>query len=104
MRDAYLQRRRNLVFDGAPPDEDDIEIKLKPGPSGSSAPGSSSPSADGGNDVKSIIVSGDRLPTPAELEARERADSIPAARKSAAPDPAGSSRVVRIWLPSSSRN
>ncbi len=32
LRDAYLQRRRNLVHDGSPPPEkdDDIEIKMKP--------------------------------------------------------------------------
>jgi phospholipid-binding lipoprotein MlaA len=32
LRDAYLQRRRNLVHDGSPPPEkdDDIEIKTKP--------------------------------------------------------------------------
>ena len=104
LRDAYLQRRRNLVFDGAPPDEDDIEIKMKPRPSGSSAPASSSPSADGGNGVKSILVSGDRLPTPAELEAREREDPAQAAQIPAASDPAETARVVRIWLPTSSRN
>ena len=34
MRDAYLQRRRNQVYDGnPPPDEDDIEdVKPKPAP------------------------------------------------------------------------
>jgi phospholipid-binding lipoprotein MlaA len=34
VRDAYLQRRRNLVYDGnPPPDEDDVEdIKPKPAP------------------------------------------------------------------------
>lgn len=34
VRDAYLQRRRNLVYDGKPPpDEDDIEdVKPKPAP------------------------------------------------------------------------
>ena len=32
LRDAYLQRRRNLVHDGSPPPEkdDDLEIKIKP--------------------------------------------------------------------------
>jgi phospholipid-binding lipoprotein MlaA len=100
VRDAYLQRRRNLVFDGAPPDEDDIEIKVKPRPSGSSAPASRSGSADGDKGVKSILISGDRFPTPAELEARERQESAPpAAQQPAASNPAGGSRVVRIWLP-----
>ena len=34
VRDAYLQRRRNLVYDGKPPpDEDDVENDPKPKPS-----------------------------------------------------------------------
>ena len=34
VRDAYLQRRRNLVYDGKPPpDEDDVEDDSKPKPS-----------------------------------------------------------------------
>jgi len=37
VRDAYLQRRRNLVHDGNPPDEDDQEPDLKPKP-GASGP------------------------------------------------------------------
>jgi phospholipid-binding lipoprotein MlaA len=33
VRDAYLQRRRNLVYDGKPPpDEDDVEDDTKPKP------------------------------------------------------------------------
>ena len=33
VRDAYLQRRRNLVYDGKPPpDEDDLENDVKPKP------------------------------------------------------------------------
>jgi len=30
VRDAYLQRRRNMVYDGNPPDEDDPEPEAKP--------------------------------------------------------------------------
>jgi phospholipid-binding lipoprotein MlaA len=33
-RDAYLQRRRSLVYDGNPPEEDDVE----PAPPAASAP------------------------------------------------------------------
>jgi hypothetical protein len=92
LRDAYLQRRRNLVFDGTPPDEDDIDIKVKPSPSGASAPA-----------PRSILVSGDRLPTPAELEAQERAaqTASPQSRVEPAPEAARNARVVRIWLPAS---
>ena len=92
LRDAYLQRRRNLVFDGSPPDEDEIEIKVKPRPSGSSV--------DDQKAVKSILVSGDRVPTPAELETRERQEQAPAPQPRADAD-SGSSRVVRVWLPAS---
>jgi len=107
VRDAYLQRRRNLVFDGTPPDEDDIEIKVKPRPSGSSAPAPRSRSADGGEVPGALLVSGDRLPTPAELEARERKmrGVAPAAEPRAETVPEqpvkNNVRVVRIWLPAS---
>jgi phospholipid-binding lipoprotein MlaA len=32
VRDAYLQRRRNLIYDGKPPDDDDPDAEVKPGP------------------------------------------------------------------------
>jgi hypothetical protein len=38
-----------------------------------------------------MLISGDRFPTPAEIDARERA----------AVDSTKNSRVVRIWLPGS---
>lgn len=63
LRDAYLQRRRNLVYDGSPPPEkdDDEEIRMKPRAARPDAPGA----------VNSILVSG--APTPAQLEAIEKA-------------------------------
>jgi len=69
VRDAYLQRRRNLIYDGNPPRE-----KLD----GSSLPGDFNPSSAGG----SAIWSGE-LPTPAEEEAARRAAGQPL------PGPAG---------------
>jgi phospholipid-binding lipoprotein MlaA len=30
LRDAYLQRRRNLVYDGAPPPDEDFELEYRP--------------------------------------------------------------------------
>ena len=80
LRDAYLQRRRSLVFDGNPPPskDDDIDIKVKPksepdkpapkpgafrwpfsGPSAAQAP------------APAPAVGGEAL-TPAQLEERER--------------------------------
>ncbi|HKU72257.1 MAG TPA: VacJ family lipoprotein [Burkholderiales bacterium] len=101
VRDAYLQRRRNLVYDGNPPDEDEPESrpeskpdsKEKPKPSGSAAPSTAPSAADAGKEVKSTLISGERVPTPAELEERERREA--AARAASAPK----SRMTRVWLP-----
>lgn len=109
LRDAYLQRRRNLVFDGNAPDEDDIDIKIKPKPTapGAAAPARRSVVVEGSHETGAILMSGDRVPTPAELEAREReagtaAALSPQSRAAPAPEPepaAKTTRVVRIWLP-----
>lgn len=113
LRDAYLQRRRNLVYDGSPPPEkdDDTEIKMKP----RSERPDAEPfrPADSASTVNSILVSGEPL-TPAQLEALEKAER---ASKPQPPQPAQPSRapradatqtaaprqtkVVRVWLPSS---
>lgn len=45
VRDAYLQRRRNLVYDGKPPlDDEDPDPEAKPKPKPDAAPQSSTPS------------------------------------------------------------
>jgi phospholipid-binding lipoprotein MlaA len=101
VRDAYLQRRRSLVYDGSPPkdQDEDVDIKMKP-------------RSERRNDDTwqgSILVSGEP-PTPAQLEALEQAarsaqQTQPAAQKpataehgAAAPQP-GTARVVRFWAP-----
>ncbi len=78
VRDAYLQRRRSLVFDGNPPDrDDDIDIKVKPKsepePKPAAKPGAfrwpfsappaaqAAPASDGADTL-----------TPAQAEERER--------------------------------
>lgn len=111
LRDAYLQRRRNLVYDGAPPPEkdEDVDIRIKPRterPNNGPYP----PGADS-NGVGSILVRGE-APTPAQLEAWETA-----ARASKHPQPAPQpasgdqrtegtqiqkTRVVRFWASGSS--
>jgi phospholipid-binding lipoprotein MlaA len=100
LRDAYLQRRRNLVYDGNPPPEkDDIEIKVKPKSGARSSP---FPYSAEYPEDRGTAVARDVPLTPARLEAREReaarermrepqVESVPAA----APAP----RVARIWLP-----
>jgi phospholipid-binding lipoprotein MlaA len=109
VRDAYLQRRRNLVYDGSPPPEkdDDTEIKIKPK---TEQPGSAfPPSADGATPVGSVLVSGE-APTPAQLEAREKAApavSVQPASKDPRADAApqtdsGRAQVVRVWTSGSS--
>lgn len=103
VRDAYLQRRRNLVHDGSPPPDqyDDIEIKMKP--RGKLQDNRNSADAD----VGSVLVSGDEtLYSPARLEAQGKAASEAGERPaqpvsgatrtdSAQPE----SKVVRLWLP-----
>lgn len=91
LRDAYLQRRRNLVYDGSPPPDkdDDIEIPMKPRSEGEDAGPSASSS-----DVNSILISGD-APTPAQLEALEKA-----ARGASQPAAPSQARMTRVWLPS----
>jgi len=103
VRDAYLQRRRNLVYDGSPPDEDDIEIKVKPKPGGGAGLTPRRLSADEGNSVESILISSDRVPTPAEIESRERSLQSSAAALQPGAErvegPVRKTRVVRVWLP-----
>lgn len=112
LRDAYLQRRRTLVYDGAPPPErdEDIEIKIKPR---TEQPDSGPfPRDEYRVEVGSILVSGDAAsPTPAQLEAWEQAARAardlqpPAQPASGAPgaEAAPKARAVRIWAPVSSR-
>jgi phospholipid-binding lipoprotein MlaA len=106
LRDAYLQRRRNLVYDGAAPDEDEIETKPGPKkPSGGSSRAPRPVASNEGSAVESVLISGDRFPTPAEIEARERAAQAAAParqlRSEAAPESARNTRVVRVWVPGS---
>jgi phospholipid-binding lipoprotein MlaA len=96
VRDAYLQRRRNQVFDGNPPEERNNEDQRRSGSHGP-APVASDP-------VPNIapapnLISGDWQPTPAELEAREPAlRPTPAAQSTARELPKQQASVVRLWL------
>jgi phospholipid-binding lipoprotein MlaA len=101
LRDAYLQRRRNLVYDGSPPPDkdDDSEIKMKP-------------RTDAGDTTWHTAVSwrGDNW-TPAREEAalraaREQAQERTLQREGAAHQPAphaaagepvAPTQVVRVW-------
>ena len=100
VRDAYLQRRRNLVYDGnPPPDKDDIEIKVKPKSGANSSPFPYS--VEYPEDRATVFVTREPL-TPARLEAREREAAQAPAREprvDSAPS-APAQRVTRVWLPS----
>lgn len=88
LRDAYLQRRRNLVHDGSPPpDTDDGEIKIKPR-----------------TDAGPFRYTGEIGGTPWNKINSARAGNWTPAREAAAnaaaaPQPAPSQRIVRVWMP-----
>jgi phospholipid-binding lipoprotein MlaA len=102
VRDAYFQRRRNLIYDGNPPPEKDENSDIPMKPRTSAPEKSPFPGARGADIEGSFLVSGDAFPdTPARLEALEKATaadrgSLPAERESRVETPS-SPRVVRIW-------
>lgn len=103
LRDAYLQRRRSLVFDGNPPPEPDEDFApTKPRSEGRTEPAASLLTDEYGGTVAGA---------PAKTESGTRA---PVAQPTAIPAPAQSSRAapvgvdepvryVRVWLPGSAR-
>ena len=105
LRDAYIQRRRNLVHDGSPPadKDDDPEIRIKPrtqGPEDSPFP---STTTENGTSVR---WSNSDIMTPAREEALELQLQQQRAAQPAAPTPeprvqteSPLRRVVRVWLP-----
>jgi len=67
VRDAYLQRRRNLIYDGTPPPEK--EFMDPPPPKTTSAPRSTFPAAAEPTGAGSVLVSGDlRTPVQSALQ------------------------------------
>ncbi len=100
LRDAYLQRRRNLIYDGNPPPEPEDEGEDTKSPPAGGKPKGEQPRSDGQSSVpvsrldaqpaSSNLVSGEAL-TPAEQEALENARR-PAAN-AAAGDPVHAAAV-----------
>jgi phospholipid-binding lipoprotein MlaA len=84
VRDAYLQRRRNLVYDGKPPEEKDLDFGPEPKPGAKPVP---KPAA---KPVSEVPASPDQ---PASAGA-----GAPAGQPRTAEQP-GKPRYVRIWLP-----
>lgn len=105
VRDAYFQRRRNLIYDGNPPPEKDEDVNTPAKPR-ARTPESPFPGFDSAGIEPSILVSGESLPdTPARLEARENAASAGEQSRPGAQEPRAETspprRVVRIWTPES---
>lgn len=105
VRDAYLQRRRNLVYDGNPPDDSGEDSKEKP--SGKEKPLTRGPetrplpvAAEAGRDP---MPAADSSPAPApsgtELGERPVQETTPAQPPHAKTAPETQTRVVRVWLP-----
>ncbi len=99
VRDAYLQRRRNLIYDGNPPREKDNDANA--------APGSDSPLRATAPASGSRMLWSGTPPTPAEEEAareaaRNRADPISELTRTTDVASAGEEPqpLVRVWLPS----
>ena len=111
VRDAYLQRRRNLIYDGSPPPEKDEDVDIKIKPRTERPHETPFPSGEAGTGPGSLLTSGDAGSlTPARLEALENAtragrEPAPAAQsgadRGAEASPPHAPRVVRFW-PSSS--
>jgi phospholipid-binding lipoprotein MlaA len=103
VRDAYLQRRRSLVYDGNPPPDkdDDMEIKVKPKSGASLSPSNFPLPPDVAQSHGSVFLSRELL-TPAQLEAREREVAEPRRSQEPrveSPPDTPKPRVARIWLP-----
>jgi len=86
LRDAYLQRRHNLVHDGNPPAEDDSEAGKKPD-RGDGAGERSQPAA----------ANGEKDPDAPQAAVADARPLEPDAQ--ATPQSARKSRMVRLWLP-----
>lgn len=97
-REAYFQRRLNLVYDGNPPPEkEEPEPKSEPGASKNGAALDFFGPFDG---AYTLAPAG---AAPRALGLKPSADTSPASRADAPAQPSAGSRVVRVWLPSSNR-
>lgn len=83
VRDAYIQRRRNLIYDGNPPREKESGIDVKPLLALPAEP------------AKADDASGTTAETPAEAEIN-RPDEVSQSDTPVAAEPQS---VVRVWLP-----
>lgn len=101
VRDAYFQRRRNLIYDGNPPPEKDenSDTPMKPR---TKAPESPFPGADNAGMEHAILVSGDPPsagPAPIEVPEKAANEGKPQPAEQTSPQAPPRARVVRIWTP-----
>lgn len=122
IRDAYLQRRRNLVYDGNPPPEpDDYDLPAKPRSEAEPTPATVVVDQFGNNVAGTESVAGGLVPalveatsktlapverpaansgqTPAAPISTAAAHSSDAVSTSTKEPTRNSTRVVRVWLP-----
>lgn len=93
-RDAYLQRRRNLVYDGNPPPEKD---ELEPEPKSDDSKSGSALDIFGPFDGPYTLAPYRMAPTPLGLKPDENALSEPSAATT--PEAPPRAKVVKVWLP-----
>jgi phospholipid-binding lipoprotein MlaA len=94
LRDAYIARRRSLVYDGNPPDEDEDKTNDKSTPDSDSGPDTQAPAAAGtppaGASAPAGAASAPVPAVPASGPAMPASAPAPASPASAASAPAGS--------------
>jgi hypothetical protein len=97
LRDAYLQRRRNLVYDGSPPpDKDDTpDVRIKPrseGPDDGSFPVAVDPGVP-----ENPVRTGRYVDTTPAREEAAQGETVPPPAEPRADAEPQRPRVVRIW-------
>jgi phospholipid-binding lipoprotein MlaA len=98
-RDAYLQRRRNLVYDGNPPrEEEDLEPPSKSDSSNGRTPPPFADPFEGSYSLAPVMFDGAASNT-LGLKPDKDIENEPTAGATA--DPSTQARVVRVWLHSS---
>jgi len=102
VRDAYLQRRRNLVYDGRPPREkDDLEPPNKPGASNIHSAPLFAGLFDGPFCLAPDLFDGT---TPNSIGLTPDVDTAHEPSAGVPEDPSTRAHVVRVWLPSPRQN
>ncbi len=98
-RDAYLQRRRNLLYDGNPPPEkDELEPEPKPGTPSSRVAPPYVVSFDGSYSLAPALPNGAQSSALGLKPDLDTADLFPA--PTAMAESSRQPHVVRVWLPS----